>query len=396
MDRVGEFERQIFSSVSKWMGFIKRLGTPETDLERTRYQYMSIYQFTNKIILFVKNVMALPLLVISFTGTFLFGNMRQWNKAEHPKAKVVGVTTGKSHGSRIKMKDIPDELIKEFGDVFIYASPKGKTLFISGYLDKTGIELWINLLKKYPLSFYMNFSALMHLAFVGRLLKEFNPEAILTLESENDFNTSLLSKYCEKKGAEYIGVMHGETYLNPHHAFVRFSRFYVWDEAYIEHYVITGSNRDFFRVYRTNRFNMDIPKNSKKESFITYYLQGQNEAQMKRICETLQIFTKVGLKCKIRPHPRATDMGLVKRIFSSTDIEVESQDISIEKSYSTAEYIVSVYSTVLSEANENGLKAVIDDITDKTLFDQLHDIMYVNLDKISRRLSEMVGEAGEQ
>lgn len=394
MDKVGEFERRVFSSVSKWMDFIKTLGTPESDEERTRFQYLSINQFSDKKILFMKNLLSLPLIVFTFIGTLLYGNRKKWHIESVDSANIVVITTNSKHRPQRHIKDIPEELIKEFGNAFEYMAPKGKTFIVNGCLDKIAIQVWIGLIKKYPFSFYMNLSALTHLAFVGRMIKEFKPTVILTTESENDFNTSLLSKYCEENGVEYIGIMHGETYLNPNHAFVRFSRFYVWDEKYMLHYVITGSNREFFRVYKTNRFTMNIPENSKKESYVTYYLQGQNEAQMRSICRVLKKLTEKGKKCKVRLHPRATDTELVYKVFGNSDIEVESPDTPIEISYSSTEYIVSMYSTVLSEANENGLKAVIDDVSDITIYRQLNDIMYVNLDKISRRLSELIREVG--
>lgn len=242
------------------------------------------------------------------------------------------------------------------------------------------------------MSFYMNLSALVHLAFIGKIIYMLHPQAILTTEKENDFNTSLLSYYCEQHGVEYIGIMHGETYLSPLHAFVRFSRFYTWDEQYIEHYVITGSLREFFRVYATCRFRMNIPVYERKEFFITYYLQGQNEYQLRNICHILLYFTKHGKKCAVRMHPKVSDKILIHNLFDHTGIKIEENNIPIERSYALTDYIVSMYSTVLSEAYANGLTAIIDDITDKETYNNLHKVMYINLNRIHGRLSELLNK----
>ena len=70
-------------------------------------------------------------------------------------------------------------------------------------------------------------------------------------------------------------------------------------------------------------------------------------------------------------------------------IDIEDTNIPIKTSFENCKYIVSMYSTVISEALYNDLLVLIDDISDKDLYNSLNDVMYINIDRVSGRLSDL-------
>lgn len=388
-------EKVIFSDVDEWLDFINNLEEPQNDIERTRNHYLCVIHFVDKFELFIKNVISFPAILFSLLGTFLKGIVdRLSERREEYACEAVMFRVDKNTVSSGEKWGIPDDLKAEYPLIKSYIQPKGRTLLFTDTLDRYSFKFWLGYVKTYPFAFYMNLSLLMHLNAISKIVYLYKPKIIITMETENDFTTSFLTEYCEKRNIEYIGIMHGENFVNPLHAFVRFSRFYVWDAYYIEQYIKTGSEREFFRVYTPLRYQLKL-KEEYHQYYITYYLQGQDEVQLQRIYKTLMLFSKKGLRCKIRMHPRATDKKLVKKIFSDSQIEIENYNIvSIEESYKSTEYVVSMYSTVLTEAYQNGIKAAVDDVTDVNLYHNLEKMMYINLERINLRLSMLLSEIG--
>ncbi len=104
---------------------------------------------------------------------------------------------------------------------------------------------------------------------------------------------------------------------------------------------------------------------------------------------------KYGYRCAIRPHPRLTNIKDLREVFNNTCIEIEDiSKVNLSKSLGRTKYIVSKYSTVLTEARENELLAVIDDLSNPQVYEYLKKTMYINLDLIPLRLSKIIKELG--
>ena len=87
-------------------------------------------------------------------------------------------------------------------------------------------------------------------------------------------------------------------------------------------------------------------------------------------------FVKIkGGTVKFRPHPRYTNMKILRKYVSDHDIESVSK-VSILESVANLQYAVGSYSTVLLQAFFSGKRVVMDDVTYKTQYEQLNDLMY--------------------
>ncbi len=382
-----EKERLVFEKVDSWMNYINELPAPKDDIDRVHNHYLCTNYFEKKRDLRIKNIIALPAMLICLAGTSFLSIIKGCDHIKHYDL-VQFVPKNKRRTSSVTL-GLPLELIDEFKEQVIYDKQKRKTMFFKGYIDKDVFRFWLNGCR-YRSAFYMNFSVLTHLFSINKILHLYNPKCIVTTESENDFTTSAISAFCESKGVEYIGIMHGENFVDPLHAFVRFSRFYVWGKYCIDQYVATGSPPDFFRIFTPNRFHLNLPQREHKY-FISYYLQEENRTQLKALLEILLMFTAKGLSCKVRLHPRASDRSLVSEMFASTNIKIEFPEmLTPEESYAESKYIVAKYSTVLTDAYCNGLNAVIDDISDRDLYNNLEKLQYIYLKRIKLRLSDLV------
>lgn len=376
---------------AEWISYINCLKSPKSDIERTRNHYLCLNIKTSvhkKILINILSALVIP---VSFIVTCIYSFFFRFKQYEDSGCDAVEfvIQNGSTYPSKV---GIPDCLAKEYPVIKPYIQKKGKALFFTGIMNKSVLKIWCETVRKYPFSFLMNLSVLTHILSINKLIAVFHPKAIISTEAENDYTSSILSSFCEKKGIEYICIMHGEYILTPGHAFVRFSRFYVWEDYYIKQFTVTRSDPNFFYLYHPNRFSMDL-QNREKRYFITYYLQDQTETQLRNIFDSLEKIANSGKKCAIRMHPRQTDKLVVNTILPEYHLFLEDESqTTIAQSFSDTEYVVSAFSTVLSEAYENGKKVAIDDVSDKELFDSLKELMYYNARRITTRLSDLVTE----
>lgn len=387
------FERVIIRDSEKWLKYIDNLKKPNDDFDRVENHDRAIRYITDCVDNYenfrfdaLSFILFLPSVISSSIYT-LFCNLFNKKSRCYDCIKIV---ESRDNSASSKRFELPKEIENEVDSIYEY-KVKRKIKFFTGKVNKLTFQILIRLIKRNPLAFYTNLSVFAHLGLINGIIKEYAPKMIITMESENDNTSSLMTYACEKQGVEYINLMHGDTWVNPMHCNVRFSRFYVWDPIYIEQYVRTGSPRESFRLYSPERFELNINPNIDKDFFLTYYLQGQEEDTLKKIRDILVGFQKRGKKCCIRCHPRATDVDAVKAIFMNSGISEEDYNsISLKQSFERTEYVVSSYSTVLSEAFENKVKCAIDDVTDTDTFITLKKLLYINAERLPYRLSKLI------
>lgn len=381
------------SSVEAWKAYLAKLGTPRDDFERTRFHYLCFEHDRARSNRIVLSVISLFLML----PTLLFLWLKGKNRKQGGETYDAVLFSSRASLSGV-LEDIPEELRGEFPRrVESKRSNKVLERFVGGYLDAPALRLWWKMVCRYPLAVYMNYYLLLHLALTCQLLHDYHARAIISIQTEQDFSTTLMTHYCEKMNAEYIGFMHGEYMLAIDRAYVRFSRYYAWDWESVKLFTTTGSPSDIFRVYQTSRL---LPKYKKREtttSFLSYYLGSENAVQLNQLKERLQPFADKQLKCKVRPHPRWTDRKALSEAFDGTPFEIEEpSQVSLKDSVEGAEYVVSVCSTVLSEAHASGLNAVIDDMSEYVTLAELESRMYTNLQKIPMRLSGLLDQYGKK
>lgn len=390
MDEISR-EKIISKTVPQWLKYIDSFPSPKNDIERTRYHFLCIEQFEDKKKRVAKNGLSLLLIPVCIVGSG-FTSLLSRHTTKSRNCNLVEFEVENRKKLSPMTIGLPTELSNEYMTIDTYRQRKGKALFFKGCLDKRVFGFWGKYVKKYPYAFYMNLQILSHLMSIEKIIHLYNPKAIVTTESENDCCTSAITCFCENDGIEYIGLMHGEYLLSPLHAFVRFSRFYVWDELYINQFVRAHCNKQFFRIYKPDRFDMNIKDiNENKKYFLTYYLQNQSEKSLMCIRDVLCKIVKRGKACCVRLHPRFSNRDEIEWIFDATKIHIEDSSSSdIKKSLSNTEYVAAMSSTVLSEAYENGIKAVIDDVSDSEYYEYLKRTMYINLIRIQERLSDIL------
>ena len=94
-----------------------------------------------------------------------------------------------------------------------------------------------------------------------------------------------------------------------------------------------------------------------------------------------------GKSVKYRIHPRYTDLNVLRKYVSESEIEIPSE-VNILDSISNLEYAVGSFTTVLVQAYLSGKKVLLNDVTFKKRFDQLKDYGYILAKDDVERLSQ--------
>ena len=113
------------------------------------------------------------------------------------------------------------------------------------------------------------------------------------------------------------------------------------------------------------------------------------EVYVKLKTKILEKLYKNGKRISIRPHPRYSNMDLVKKIFDFANVE-DTKKISIEQSLLQSGAAISLYSTVLNQALCNSIPIIIDNMSNPENFNKLKELGYVCLYKEHRLLSEVL------
>jgi hypothetical protein len=244
------------------------------------------------------------------------------------------------------------------------------------------------IIKRYPFSFFFVFKCLLKISMYSSRIQSLNPKAIITY-AEYSFTSSVLTAYCEEYNLEHINVMHGEKLFNIRDSFFHFHKCYIWDDYYKNLFFKLRADLDQFEISvpKTLKFGKDIIV--RKTYDYTYYLGSELKDEMITIAFTLKKLSEKGYKVAIRPHPRYTDFQLVNDIFRRFEIE-DYKRITIKESILRTRFAISLYSTVLNQANYNGVGIIIDDVTNPCKYKKLVELEYICLNKVHKLLSQEV------
>lgn len=374
---------------------ISSMPTPKDDMDRSYYNYLCCSSSTNsfsKVFLNVCGIAVIPAIFLVYLINLLLCNKK-------PCSGALFISCKNRIGMEYRYEDrFPNELKKEFKKI--------KTLkldsfpgVLNGVIGFPVLKVWLPFVLRHPFAGYINFRALLNLANFYRLVYIYEPEAIINFRAELNSMSSIITLMCENEGVEYINFMHGEVMTNISSAFVRFSRFYIWDDHYKEVFRWSKSPMDQFRTYLPAMYDhkSDTDK-SDKEYFITYMFCGDEKGHMdfnaETICRVFKQLDQKGYKCKVRPHPRWSDMNQLHKVFDGSGIEIEiPEKVSVTESIYSSEYIAGTFSSVLTEAYYMKKTVVIDDISDKELISTLKRRKYFLLNKEHILLSKLLEES---
>ncbi len=290
----------------------------------------------------------------------------------------------------VDIKDVfPNELYEEF--------PKNKVLELTHdstiMTDKDFKYAYKNLAKKNFFRFEYKLLALKELALHSKILASYNPKAIVVYINERNTISPILKELYKSKNIEFISFMHGVDLLHLIKAYMSFSRYYVWDEDYIDMYIKDMSCAiDRYIHYTPEKLNKNYKLKEKYEKKITYYVSAMSEQAVENLVKIVEELNNKNISILVRLHPRMSNLEHVKSLFNEKNIE--SFDIKIDDSIENTEYIVGTSTTVLTEAYYGGKPIIIDDMTDKTAFNNLSDRKYLLFKKEHTLFSEYLKNEG--
>ena len=356
--------------VSKQKKYIDKLGNPRDEIERSYFQYKCQMEFNGKSITFLLNLVSLPVAVLYW---FIYGKNTQVNQVYH--RKLVFFRDGKPENI------LPKSLKNRYH--IIESNPIEVSL-----LNKKDKKFIRNIICRYPLSWQFILKCLIKIGRYSFAIEKYSPEAIAVC-AEYSFTSSVLTAYCKQRNIKHIDVMHGEKMYYMRDAFFKFDECYIWDEYYKKLLLTMRADRSQFIVEIPASLKFDGEWIRTQKYDYTYYLGAESEEVLRKISKILKKLYEDGKQISIRPHPRYSNIDLVKKIFDFVYVE-DTNYLSIEQSLFQSGAAISLYSTVLNQALCNSIPIIIDNISNPKNFYRLKELGYICLYKEHTLLSELM------
>lgn len=370
-------ERMSFKEQVK---YLNRFPDPKDDYERSYYKFKCFCQYCyykRKWVLVIYNIGAMFLL--PFLHIRLRKEREEKKHAEKADAVIENVP-------RLPNDDIiPDEILKQYRTI-----KEIKTVnYSDAYLSDAAENIYKKLRKKYFFHFYFRVIVAEKLGQFSAYLDCYQPDAVIFYSCEREFSGPLQSLLCEAYNAEYISFMHGDYLSTLSFAFQRYSVYYVWDESYKAMFESLKCSSPM-RIYTPKKMKGIAASTSPDQClfFATYYFSDETREEALKIYSIFKKFEKNGLRTKIRPHPRFSDIVMLKDVFSDIEIEDTSQ-WTLRESVTVSLYIVGLNTTVLSQAYFSDKDVVIDDISNSEKYKQLDERGYVMIKRKHILLSQL-------
>lgn len=363
----------IHCSIEKQKKILFSMPEPNDDFDRSYFQY----NCQKKLLGFLFNILS------NSAGFILFIFFYFKIKSKIPSESITECESV-FLSNDISKNIVPDTLHEEFKNIQ-YNSYLAS--FILTVDDKKFVR---NLWKRHPFSFYFLYKCMMKISMYSAQIQLHSPRAIITY-AEYSFTSSVLTTYCNHRNVEHINIMHGEKVFDIVDSFFRFNRCYVWDEFYIDLFIKLRAYNEQFIVAIPPSLKMNLNENIKPIYDFTYYLMNENEVQLKRINVNLEALKRRKKKICVRPHPRYSNVMLVRKIFSGFSVE-DTSLVSIKESIEKTNGIISLYSTVLLQGHLNNRNVIIDDLTSEENYKKLFEVDYIMLKKQHNLLSKIMHE----
>lgn len=357
-------------SIDKQKAFLDSLGEPKDDIDRGYKQYLCQNFFVHpkwKIaILNIIGSCALPFLIIYFLIKGFFSKR------------------GVIKESIIERKGM-DEVIPTV--VWNRYHPDSTVWFDGASISFKDILFILRMVSRAPLQPYFVLKAFMNIVFYSHMIRCHNPKTIIQF-GEFSFSSSILTAFCHKYEIKHLNIMHGEKLYFIRDAYFHYDECYVWDEHYVNLFRDLKAEPSQFIVALPPSLNIDILSHLNPHLYADYkyYLAEFTEEQIKSIVHSMSFALEHGKSVKYRPHPRYSDIDLLKKYVAEDDIE-DFNNVNILYSIANIEYAVGSYSTVLTQAFFSGKKVALDDMTFAKEYQQLKDRCYILSNKNISKLS---------
>ena len=339
--------------------FLNSLGAPKDDIDRAYNQYLCQNQFVKplwKIWAFnIGGAFVLPLVFCYFLIKRLFA------KREKPLSCLIE--------KKGMPEVVPMEVRKKYQPSEDYQEGTSLGTVDLGFICRLAI--------KGPHHPYFAFKAMMNVARYSDLIYRYHPKVMIQF-GEFSFSSSVLTSYCHKHSVKHVNIMHGEKLYNIRDSFFHYDECYVWSEHYVRLFTSLKAEPTQFRIAIPPSLKIDSGKYKKPECYADYkyYLAVCSEGTIKQIVRAMAFAKLEGKTVKYRPHPRYTDISLLRKYVPKQNIEWPNE-INIQESIANLGCAIGSYTTVMVQAYFSGKEIMMDDVAQKKEHDLLYSLNYI-------------------
>ncbi len=351
--------------------YLNSLGEPQDDIDRSYKQYLCQNFFVPiwKVCMFnVAAALVVPLVVLFYIFKGLF------------------VRKGEPVNAIIEKKGMEVVIPAVVKDKY---QPDSRFWNESSSMSLRDIGFFLKLVARSPHHPYFVLKAMMNVVRYSDMIRQHSPSVMIEF-GEFSFSSSILTAYCHRYGIKHVDIMHGEKLWFIRDAYFHYDECYVWDEYYANLFRSLKAEPTQFRVALPPSMQIDTDTHINPDAYADYkyYLALYSEAQIASIVRSMGFVKQEGKTVKYRPHPRYSDMELLRKYVAEDEIEYPSK-VGIIDSISNLEYAVGSYTTVLSQAFFSGKHVVLDDMTYHQQYEDLKKMRYIlaseNLNTLSKR-----------
>lgn len=357
-------------SVEEQDSFLKTLGEAKDDIDRGFKQYLcqNFFVPTWKVVLFnVAAVLMVPLMVLFYLFKGLF------------------VRKGEPVRTIIEKKGMEEVIPDIVRDKY---HPDSRFWNESSSMSFKDIGFLFKLVVRGPHHPYFVLKAMMNVVRYSDMIRRHTPSVMIEF-GEFSFSSSILTAYCHQYNVKHIDIMHGEKLWFIRDAYFHYDECYVWDEYYTNLFRSLKAEPTQFRVALPPSLQIDTEAYSNPSVYANYkyYLALYSEEQIAGIVRSMVFAKRDGKTVKYRPHPRYSDIELLRKYVTENEIEYPTK-VDILESVSNLQYAVGSYTTVLSQAYFSGKKVILDDITYRQQYEDLKKMKYILSEKQCEVLSQ--------
>lgn len=369
---IGGKQNSVFTyPVDKQKAYIAHFPEPKDGIERGYFQYCCRMKLYGEPLHRLMNLAAFPL------SLYYMATYKDAVTVTEQAADAIFFSGG--HPFNI----VPDTLLKRYQDIVTISSDDKS-------LTKEDRQFLKTVFRRYPFSWMLWLKLIIKVAQYSHAITKYKPQAVIACH-EFSYTAPILTEYCHMRGVRSINIMHGEKLYDMHDAFSKFDEFFVWDQVYVDLFVSMRGDADQFVIEQPRSLRISNEGNIEKKYDYTYYLTAEDDDALCIIAQKLKELKEAGKRISVRPHPRYSDMDKVNTYFDFANVE-NWKTITIEESLLQTGAAISLHSTVLYQAYNNGIGAIIDDISAPDQFAKLKELRYVMLSVEHRLLSALLEE----
>ena len=346
-------------SFLKQKEYLDSLPLPKDDIDRSYYQFLcqTLFQARWKVI--ALNIVA----SVIFPFIFVLLTIRR-----------IGVKNENIIDAYGEFYSLEEIIPQELHQRFIIENRKWKEEKSISLRDWRPIFL---IIVRHPLSPFFCLKVMIKLSVYSHAIKQHSPRAII-IHNEPSFTCSALRYYCSLRNVLLINVMHGEKIYNIRDSFVHFDEYFVWSDYYVNLLKSLGAEDSQFKIAVPASIKIEVSKYQSTECYADYkyYLAFFNEEEIQSVVNSMQFVKRNGETVRYRPHPRYSDINLLRKYVQEEEIEYP-KDVNILSSISNLKYAIGSYTTVLNQAYFSGKGVICDDVTFKKQYDKLKELKYI-------------------